>query len=232
MKKHIIGGVTVLALVVYVISYAVLRATGTLTLLAGYSGTGPQSYLQDSLFVGGTSSTPATILELIYAPLSYSEALARGSTWRRVNSSFRPDYDVDAKVPFCREIIDLPYDGGYHMGGVAAGIGFEPGAFFLLSKKVFAAGNRQIFTRMLTNACPSVRLMGIVCLAQDVAANAQIIRSRSNDIATVMVFPFGCRGDRMQIADFAQAIISNEEFRACFVADETNAWSRPQKRNN
>ena len=129
-------------------------------------------------------------------------------------------------TPLRDEVVALPtFLDKYTISGFAVGVGPEPGQFYLLSNQISEVGNENQFRQMLTDSCPAVRAMGLVCLAK----HNYSFDILENDKTEILALPFGCGGISMTLEEFSEQLKNDLEFRACYTGPDDFAWEMINK---
>jgi len=116
--------------------------------------------------------------------------------------------------PWRDEIINKTCLGGQiFIEGRDVGDGPDPGNFYILSLEISEKGSEKQFRSMLVDPHPSVRCMGIICLAKNEYEFDPLI----GDQEEVGVYEFGCVGMGSTVENFSYQIKTNMHFRSYFI---------------
>ena len=99
------------------------------------------------------------------------------------------------------------------VNGSAVGEGGDEGEFFKLWKSIAAGGDEALDLRLLDEASPVARAMGVYDLAQRKGKDAvATLRGRLADRARFVCFPGGCCGETVSLGSFARSVLRNKNY--------------------
>lgn len=125
---------------------------------------------------------------------------------------------------------DISKDVG--VDGIAVGEGAAEGTCYRLGKQLVASYSLNELEVLIESNDPTIRCVGMICLAYDIEQYKDIILSHGTAEQSISYVPYGCLVEDITVEEFAKLLVNDEFTRICYTGEISDLEKYSSKNDN